>query len=91
MTHDAFAAGQIVTAALIDSLAAELIGSGLVCSGGLADRIEEAAENRDPNSRRVLKAFARSLRERRPPELRLITGGLDEASSGPVAGPDSAG
>ena len=82
MTHDALAAGQIVSAALIDSLAAELIGTGLVCRNGLADRIDEAAESHDPNSQKVLRAFARSLRERRPPSLRLVSGGLDDAPLG---------
>jgi hypothetical protein len=90
MSHDALSAERLVSAALIDSLAAELIGSGLVRSGRLADRIEAAAERHEPAGQSVLKAFARGLRERRPPDLSLIQGGLAEPG-GPVSGPEDPG
>jgi hypothetical protein len=74
---------QLVSSALIDSLAAELIATGVVQGRDLAERIERLAEGHEPVGRQILKAFARSLRGQTGPMLTIIDGGL----SGPRALP----
>ena len=86
MSHARLAAGGLVSAALIDSLAAELIASGVVLGSRLADRIDAAAELQEPAGREVLRAFAEALRERKGPSLHLVHGGLGrEGSSDEIA------
>lgn len=74
---------QLVSCALIDSLAAELIATGVVRGRDLAERIERCAEGHEPPGRHILKAFARSLRGQPGTMLTVIDGGL----SGPRALP----
>lgn len=76
MTKDTLAVDQLLSAALIDSLAAELIGTGVVQGDRLADRIEGVAEHHASVRQAMLKALARGLRGQQEPTLRLIRGGL---------------